>query len=365
MLLEEAVADGRSTVRKHLSDVLTPKSDEDRDAAIPTHEALLTLAATREGRTHLVTTNFDRLFEAANSKRRPSVQTDAAPHVPVPKSRWNSLVYLHGLLAEVPTEADLDRLVLSSGDFGMAYLTEGWAARFVSELFRNYTVCFVGYSIGDPILRYMLDALAAERLLGEPHREMFAFADYSDDESRVREDWAARHVQPILYRVAENDKKDHTHLHSTLRHWAGIYRDGIGGKRSIVVANAHSHPIQSTVEDDFVGRMLWALSDSSGVPAGTFAALDDAPPLDWLDVFCDVKNADLDLRHLRSQLHSSAKPLSRIVQALVPWLIRYLDNPKLLLWFAEGDGKPRGSVAYQITCRLDRIDGIRIRWKHS
>ena len=79
MLLEEAVADGRSTVRKHLSDILTPKSDEDRDAAIPTHEALLTLAATREGRTHLVTTNFDRLFEAANSTRRPSVQTDAGP----------------------------------------------------------------------------------------------------------------------------------------------------------------------------------------------------------------------------------------------------------------------------------------------
>ena len=32
----------------------------------------------------------------------------------------------------------------AGGDFGLAYLTECWAARFVSELFRNYTVCFVG-----------------------------------------------------------------------------------------------------------------------------------------------------------------------------------------------------------------------------
>ena len=150
----------------------------------------------------------------------------------------------------------------------MAYLTEGWAARFVTELFRNYTVCFVGYSIDDPILRYMLDALAAERLLGEPGRKMFAFAPYGDlDESQVRANWKARHVEPILYRVGGADENDHSHLHSTLRAWGDIYRDGIGGKRSLVVAHAHSHPVQSTTEDDLVGRMLWALSDPSGGPA--------------------------------------------------------------------------------------------------
>ena len=49
----------------------------------------------------------------------------------------------------------------------LAYLTERWAARFVGELFRNYVVCFVGYSINDPVMRYMMDALAADRMLGE------------------------------------------------------------------------------------------------------------------------------------------------------------------------------------------------------
>ena len=95
----------------------------------------------------------------------------------------------------------MDRLVISSGDFGLAYLTERWAARFVSELFRNYTVCFVGYSINDPVLRYMMDALAADRLLGESPPEMFAFGSYSKGKETERDnEWKAKNVTPILYR---------------------------------------------------------------------------------------------------------------------------------------------------------------------
>ena len=71
----------------------------------------------------------------------------------------------------------MNRLVVTSGDFGLAYLTERWAARFVSELFRNYIVCFVGYSINDPVLRYMMDALAADRMLGEITPPAWALGD--------------------------------------------------------------------------------------------------------------------------------------------------------------------------------------------
>lgn len=90
----------------------------------------------------------------------------------------------HKALLNLARTSELDRLVNSSGDFGLAYLTERWAARFVSELFRNYTVCFVGYSIADPVLRYMMDALAADRLLGELSPEMFAFGSYSRGEEK-------------------------------------------------------------------------------------------------------------------------------------------------------------------------------------
>jgi hypothetical protein len=39
-----------------------------------------------------------------------------------------------------PYEAGLDTVVITSGDFGLAYLNGRWAARSVSELFRNYVV---------------------------------------------------------------------------------------------------------------------------------------------------------------------------------------------------------------------------------
>ena len=121
--------------------------------------------------------------------------------LPVPKNRWEGLVYLHGLLPDDPDQDDLDQLVVSSGDFGLAYLTEAWAARFVGELFRNFTICFVGYSINDPVLRYMTDALAADRLLGESPSEMFAFGSFSrGKEAEQASEWEAKNVTPILYR---------------------------------------------------------------------------------------------------------------------------------------------------------------------
>jgi hypothetical protein len=211
-LLEADIVGGREAVRRALARVLTP--DLSAANATATHDALVTLGRCRNGHTRLITTNFDRLFEEVIAAKSLAVERFQAPLLPVPKNRWDGPVYLHGLLSAEPTASELDRLVVSSGDFGLAYLTERWAARFVSELFRNYTVCFVGYSINDSVLRNMMDALAADRLLGESPPEMFAFGSYSrgKEEERANE-WRAKNVTPILYR----EHKRHAYLHKTLR----------------------------------------------------------------------------------------------------------------------------------------------------
>ena len=150
----------RLAVRRALAQVLKPKK-----GATDTHAALLRLARNRKGKLRLVTTNFDRVFHTEAKRTGQAFQMYTAPMLPIPKnSSWDGLVYLHGMLPEKPDDTDLNRLVVTSGDFGLAYLIERWAARFVSELFRNYVVCFVGYSINDPVLRYMMDA---HRMLGE------------------------------------------------------------------------------------------------------------------------------------------------------------------------------------------------------
>lgn len=140
--LELEIVGGRETVRNALLKILTP--DLARKNATSTHEALLTLAKIPDQQTRLVTTNFDRVFEEVINRKSLTVERYEAPLLPIPKNRWDGLVYLHGLLPPSPSASKLDRLVISSGDFGLAYLTERWAARFVGELFRNYIVCFVG-----------------------------------------------------------------------------------------------------------------------------------------------------------------------------------------------------------------------------
>ena len=177
-LLEKDDIGGRAEVRKQLSQILTP---EDVSPGVTrTHKALLTLSKCHnDGNIRIVTTNFDRLFEVVIDRDCLEIDRYQAPLLPIPKKRWDGLVYLHGLLSESLDERNLDSLVVSSGDFGLAYLTERWAARFVGELFRCYHVCFVGYSLDDPVLRYMADAMAADKQRGESQLEMYAFGGLS------------------------------------------------------------------------------------------------------------------------------------------------------------------------------------------
>jgi hypothetical protein len=128
---------------------------------VPLHEALLKLARDHEGRTRLVTTNYDRHFAtAAVNLTLGDFKCDFAPRLARPvRDSWNSVVYLHGAV----DGGDLRDLVLTSGDFGRAYITERWAARFVTDLFQNFDVLFLGYSAQDAVIRYLLDAFAARR----------------------------------------------------------------------------------------------------------------------------------------------------------------------------------------------------------
>ncbi len=379
-LLEADIVGGRETVRRALAGILKP--DLSAPNATATHEALLTLGKCRNGHARLITTNFDRLFEEVIAAKSLPIERFQAPLLRVPKNRWDGLVYLHGLLGVAPTTNELDRLVVSSGDFGLAYLTERWAARFVSELFRNYTVCFVGYSINDPVLRYMMDALAADRLMGESPPEMFAFGSFSKGKEEERgNEWRAKNVTPILYR----ERNRHAYLHKTLRAWAETYRDGVRGKERIVVECAMARPLASTKQDYFIPRMLWALSDPGGLPARRFAEHDPVPSLDWLEPLSEdrYRHADLgrfgvpprttvDDKLIFSLIRRpSPYPLSplmcladagarnsrwdEVMRQLARWLIRHLNDPALLLWLVKRGGQLHGDLIWQIEHRLDEL----------
>lgn len=387
-LLERRLPGQRLAVRRAMAKALKPKLR--RKGATDTQAALLRLARSREGTLRLVTTNFDRVFQAAAKRTGQTFQSYAAPMLPIPKnSRWNGLIYLHGLLPEKPDDTTLNRLVVTSGDFGMAYLTERWAARFVSELFRNYVVCFVGYSINDPVLRYMMDALAADRMLGEVTPQAWALGDCEPgQEQRKTIEWEAKGVAPIMYNVP-NGSHDHSALHQTLHAWAETYRDGVQGKEAIVVKHALARPQDSSQQDDFVGRMLWALSDRSGLPAKRFADFNPAPSLDWLlKAFAGERYGHGDLHRFRVPSHGEidaklrfslihrpapydlAPPMvlaaggvigsqwDALMFHLARWLTRHLDDPRLVIWIAQRGGRLNDRWQWLIEHELDRLASL-------
>ena len=97
----------------------------------------------------LVTTNFDPLFEQeAEAIFDSSPEVFRAPALPLGRE-FDGIVHVHGSVRR-PNE-----MVLTDRDFGHAYLTDGWAQRFLVELFSNFRILFVGYSHDDTIMNYL------------------------------------------------------------------------------------------------------------------------------------------------------------------------------------------------------------------
>ena len=90
--------------------------------------------------------------------------------------------------------------MISSADFGRAYLAEGWASRFVRELRERYTILLLGYSANDPPMRYLLEGLRSRE--GAERTLIYAFA--TEGASASDEAWRDKGVTTIPY--APGDK---------------------------------------------------------------------------------------------------------------------------------------------------------------
>lgn len=260
-----------------------------RPRTLAFHEALLRIAAQEDG-VHLVTTNFDNLFPKALKKLGfKSTEVDAAPKLPVPKSKkWNSVVHLHGLINPTADQKGR-RLVLTSADFGASYLTERWASRFVGELIRRYTILFVGYQADDVVMRYILDALDADIRLDEHVYRPFAFASYDSGKKEEQlANWMAKNIEPIPYPKVGSS---HRVLRACLTKWASDWKDGRQGRASVVESLASSQPDLPPPEME---RFLWALADPTGVPAKQLTVKDKSgasqprAPVSWIDEFAQA-----------------------------------------------------------------------------
>ena len=310
------------------------------------HRTLARLANLDTERGRLVTTNFDDLFERAQAALREKESSGhclteyVAPALPPAKPlTFRGLMYLHGKLKSSPDDR---QLVLTTADFGMAYMLEGWALRFSTELFRHYHVVFIGYRVEDPAMRYLVSALAAAREESpQQFKRPHTFAPYGDGEdaataAEAEQQWKLKGITPLPYDTAN----DHQQLWIALGEWADDHRQGIAGRRQKVARLSQTPPTDEN--DPAIGEMTWALKDIE--VARYFADLKEErrPKPGWIiplekkgllslatsvTVNGDPVDAPLVSRWLADHisLHDVTVHLSR-------WIVESLDSQEALDW---------------------------------
>lgn len=255
-----------------VASVLQPNDKPDLMA----HRIILDLATTREGLVRIVTTNFDRLFD--NCGR--SLSSWQRPHLPDPSrpKDMDGIVHLHGKATSDYRGAEDDGFILSSSQFGQAYLSEGWATSFFREIIDRYVVVFVGYAADDPPVRYLLEGL--NKQINE--HQVYAFQEGAPDEAASK--WNNRRVQAISYAKDSG----HTALWDTLEAWAQRARDP--DKWYSEVINKAKQDPQSLLPHER-GQVAHIVSTVEG--ARKFSEGEEPPPAEWLYVFDSHRRFDL------------------------------------------------------------------------
>lgn len=159
----------------------------------------------------IVTTNFDQHFTSVIREMNRDINIYYAPALPTGRA-FKGLAYIHGNV-----EQEKENLILTDGDFGRAYLTEGWARRFLVDLFSNYTVLFIGYSHNDPVMKYLATGLP-------PSTRRYAFVAQGDNTYH----WEHLGVRPIVY---PNKANNHQALVQAVGRWAELMGDNYITKR--------------------------------------------------------------------------------------------------------------------------------------
>ena len=150
------------------------------------HKALLRLFPSSD-KIKLITTNFDLLFEKCADEENIKIpRIFSAPAMPKGKC-FTGLVHLHGDI-KYP-----DDFVLDDKSFGEAYITDSWAARFLTDVCLNYVTVFIGYSLDDIIMKYLIRALS--------HNGMPRYIITEDDEKS----WDHNGFNKIIYPYQQYD----------------------------------------------------------------------------------------------------------------------------------------------------------------
>lgn len=242
-------------VHQRAVELLSPEESAPNDL----HRDLIRLFGAVD-RIKLVTTNFDLHFEAAAQEvygNSPDVYR--APALPLGYA-FHGIVHVHGAITHPPG------IVLTDVDFGRAYLTEGWARRFLLDVFRTNAVLFVGYSHDDVVMSYLARALPADASVGR-----YALTEIDGN-------WNLLGIRPIRFVKGEGAEAYRELYQGVAKLAERVARGALDWQSRMLELVGRAPP----VDPELVGEIEQALRDVSTCRLFTDVARDVSWPR-WLD----------------------------------------------------------------------------------
>mgnify|MGYP000456786685 CR=1 FL=1 len=282
--LGRRLADPEAMVRT-VADLLVVPDNSKLDQ----HKTVLRLSRDLSNRVLVVTTNFDTLLERGLERPAATVRplSFAGQALPAPGATgFAGIIHIHGRLEDRPFDLDATPLVLTSSDYGDAYMRSGWASRFLFDLARCKTIVLIGYSAGDAPVRYFLNVLEADRARFPDLRQIYAFDAYECDPGEAEAAWGTVAVTPLVYCKVNQTTGDHDHssLWNDLHQLADIVerpkRSREARARAILSGDS------STLNDQQLRELTWLFTGRKDLWAVAIVAVADPK---WFKILDDNK----------------------------------------------------------------------------
>lgn len=266
-----------------------------------------------------MTTNYDLHIESAAAEEALQLaDTYSGPALPLGRE-FEGLVHLHGSASRPASE-----LVVTDDDFGRAYLTDGWARRFVQDLFEHWTVLFVGYSHNDVVMTYLARGLPPSAqprfvLTDEPHSPR----------------WENLRITPVAYPSDD----DHAALPAALDAWAALMNMGVLDHHARAKELAAAAPPAVPEEADY-------LADVLNTPSGARGFVAAATGYDWLRW--------TEEQPVFKALFEAGRAENEASRVLADWFVsEYITNPE------------RAAYALGTVARLGPVISTELQWEIS
>ena len=272
-------------VTRVISNLLAVPNDLNLDQ----HRTILRLSFNLDNQISLITTNFDTLFERAATCVVPGIAprdiSFAGQGLPAPgSSSFSGIIHIHGRLVDEDLGLERSPLVLTSADYGDAYMRSAWAARFLFDIARCRTIVLVGYSANDAPVRYCLSVLEADRERFPDLKPVYALDAYENNPEEATAAWGTLAVTPLPYCKVNPDsgRKDHSPLWRDLAALAEIAerpkRSRETRARDILELSVSATDVQARRE------LGWLLGEHHGLWRVVLSAITDPA---WFNVFQD------------------------------------------------------------------------------